>query len=76
MKKRAILDLDKAQPTETPDGELTKYGLNVAHTYAKKWCRNFTRDLDLERQFPEMEGVFQDIRVDMEYAANHALPVE
>lgn len=69
-----VIDLKKAQPTENKDGELTRYGMRVAHQYAKKWVRQSTRDLVLERKHPELSGLFYDIRIDAALAREHAIP--
>lgn len=70
------MDLKKANPVETEDGELTRRGMDVAHDYAVAWTKKNKRDLNLERQFPELEGLFYDIRVDPALAREHAIPFE
>lgn len=70
-----ILDLKKAQPTETGDGVLTKLGMQVAHEYARDWVAG-TRNLALERQYSELIGLFYDIRVDSELAREHSIPFD
>jgi hypothetical protein len=66
--------LKKANPVETPDGELTRRGMEVAHEYAVAWIERNVRDLNLERMHPELEGLFYDIRVDTALAREHAIP--
>jgi hypothetical protein len=71
-----IMDLRKANPVETPDGELTRRGMEIAHDYAVAWVELNTRDLNLERLHPELEGLFYDIRVDPTLAREHAIPFQ
>jgi len=59
--------------TETPDGELTPHGMEIAHQYAVSWVRGNSRNLELERQCPELEGLFYDIRLDSGLAREHAI---
>jgi hypothetical protein len=75
MKTAHVIDLKKARPTETKDGELTRYGMVVAHKYAKFWIERASRDLELERKHPELAGLFYDIRIDAELAREHAIPM-
>lgn len=71
-----LLDLHKAEPVEDADGVLTKKGMEVAHEYAAAWTSRHYRSVDIERQYPELVGLFYDIRHDPELAAEHALPME
>lgn len=71
---RYLLDLKKANPVEDADGMLTRRGMEVAHRYAKLWVDESKRDLNLEREFPEMAGLFYDIRTDIALAHEHAIP--
>lgn len=75
-KPKLTMDPKKVRPTETPDGELTEYGLAVAYQYASIWIDGWVRDLDMERAYPELEHLFQDIRVDPELCTYHAMPLE
>lgn len=70
-----IMDLQKAQPLEDPDGVLTRRGMQVAHAYAKTWLDG-KRDLEMERQYPELAGLFYDIRADSDLARTHAIPFD
>jgi len=72
---RLVMDLKKAQPTETEEGLLTPFGMKLAHAYARKWVEENARDLSLEREYPELSGLFYDIRVDPGLAREHALPI-
>ncbi len=65
------IDLKKAQPTENPDGSLTRFGNRILEAYANRWLAG-TRDLDTERKFPELAGPFYDVRSDLEYARAQA----
>lgn len=76
MADKYIVDLKTAAPVETKDGELTKLGMVIANSYATKWVTGFVRDLNLERMYPQLAGLFADIRTDPEYAQSHAIPVE
>jgi hypothetical protein len=67
-----LLNLKKAQPTESDDGVLTRTGMRIAHQYAKLWVAKGARDLNLERQHPELAGLFFDIRSDSQLAREHA----
>ncbi len=70
-----VMDLKKANPVESEEGLLTKFGMRVAHQYARAWVSGI-RQLDLERKFPELAGLFYDIRIDTELAREHAIPFE
>ena len=67
-----VMALKKANPTEDADGVLTPRGMDVAHAYALAWVKRSVRDLAIERQYPELSGLFYDIRVDAELARRHA----
>lgn len=69
---KLVVDLKKAQPLEDADGVLTRRGMEIAHSYAKRWVEG-QRDLSLERQFPELAGFFYDLRIDSELARQHAI---
>lgn len=69
-----VMDLKKAQPVETNDGLLTNLGMQIAHKYAVSWVKG-VRNLELERRYPQLVGLFYDIRVDSELARTHAVPV-
>lgn len=60
--------------TEDEDGALTELGMMVAEKYAQRWVERAERDLNLERQHPELTGLFYDIRADAELAIRHATP--
>lgn len=64
--------LIKAGEVEDKDGVLTKLGMAVAERYARAWMIG-KRDVDLEREFPDLAGLFYDIRVDSDLARRHAL---
>jgi hypothetical protein len=68
-----VMPLSKAlgKPTEDSDGLLTAFGLEVAHRYAVAWVEG-QRNLDIERQYPELAGLFWDVRMDLELARTHA----
>lgn len=70
---RYVMDLKKAQPLEDGEGLLTRTGMRLAHEYAKKWVGG-VRAVGMERQYPELMGLFYDIRVDSELAREHAIP--
>lgn len=74
MAERFVVDFQKARVTETEDGLLTSLGMQLAHRYALRWVNDNARDLELEREYPELAGLFYDIRVDPELAREHALP--
>jgi hypothetical protein len=69
------MDMKKANPTESEEGVLTKFGMRVAQQYASGWVSGI-RKLELERKFPELAGLFYDIRIDTELAREHAIPFE
>jgi hypothetical protein len=46
--------------------------MGVAHRYAAAWVEG-RRDLDIERHYPELAGLFWDVRMDLELARAHAL---
>jgi hypothetical protein len=70
-----VMPLKKAlaKATEDSEGLLTPYGMAVAHRYAQAWVTRGLRDLELEREHPELAGLFWDIRVDPELARAHAV---
>jgi chloramphenicol 3-O-phosphotransferase len=63
-------------PVEDADGVLTRAGMDVAHQYALQWRTKQTRNVQLEAQYPELIGLFYDIRNDAELAAEHAIPFQ
>lgn len=73
---RFVMDLKKAQPVESEDGLLTTLGQQVAKRYAKRWVFESVRDLQMEREYPELVGLFYDIRVDPSLANVHATDSE
>jgi len=60
-------------PTENADGSFTDFGMQVLGAYARAWVSG-KRNLEIERNSPELTGTFYDIRADGELAARHALP--
>ena len=69
-----VMSLKKAQPVESEEGVLTKLGMKIAHQYASTWVNQGMRDLSLERKYPDLAGLFYDIRIDAELAREHAIP--
>ena len=71
---RYVMPLSKARSsiTEDSEGVLTPHGMGVAHRYAAAWVEG-RRDLDIERHYPELAGLFWDVRMDLELARAHAL---
>jgi len=63
----------KQAPTQDSTGVLTPKGMRVAHDYARHWVEKGTRNLEIERSYPELEGLFYDIRIDTELARGHSL---
>lgn len=61
--------------TEDADGNLTAEGMRIAHLYAVYWTEG-RRAIGLEAHYPELEGLFYDIRIDPELTARHAIPEE
>ena len=61
---------------EDEDGVLTRRGMDVAHQYALQWRTKQTRNVELERQYPSLIGLFYDIRNDSDLAAEHAIPFQ
>ena len=71
-----FLDLKKANPqVEDEDGVLTSLGMSVANSYASSWIQG-NRDLTLERQYPELVGLFYDLRNDRVLAVEHSLELD
>jgi predicted ABC-type ATPase len=64
----------KGAKVEDADGVLTPKGMAVAHEYATRWTGG-DRAENLETQYPELVGLFYDIRNDEELAGEHALPL-
>jgi hypothetical protein len=56
---------------EDEEGLLTPLGMKVAHKYASAWVSG-SRDLSVERKYPELAGLFYDIRNDEALAQEHA----
>lgn len=67
--------LEKALKTIKDDGMLTDHGMMVAEKYAQGWVNQSQRDLETERAYPELVGLFYDIRTDPELARRHATPM-
>ena len=79
--QKAATSGKKSKPVENvavedEDGVLTPRGMEIAHQYAVKWRTQQTRDAALERQYPDLIGLFYDIRNDNTLAAEHAIPLE
>lgn len=66
--------LEKARRTEDEDGVLTEYGMEIAHDYARGFLAGNPRR-DLEENYPELRGLFYDIRHDPNLAKEHAIPL-
>jgi len=66
----ATLDIVKSA-LEDEEGLLTPLGMKVAHKYASAWVSG-SRDLSVERKYPELAGLFYDIRNDEALAQEHA----
>jgi hypothetical protein len=67
MKERFYL----AKSEDEDDGVLTPAESKASTQYAKDWIKGF-RNLDLERKFPELRGLFYDIRTDSDLAVEQA----
>ena len=65
--------LAKAGAVENDDGTFTPKGMQVMHRYARAWVDG-RRDLELEREYPQLAGPFYDVRADAELASEHAIP--
>lgn len=56
-----------------PDGiEVSPKGIEVLASYAARWIHQGERDLEIERDHPELDGVFYDIRSDLDLANRYA----
>ena len=64
--------LQKSAAVEDEDGALTPTGMAVAERYARRWVADGVRDLEVERQYPTLAGLFYDIRSDPDLAREHA----
>ena len=58
----------KKSATQDDDGTLTPKGVEVASAYASRWLKESVRDLELERAYEELTGLFYDLRTDVELA--------
>lgn len=67
----ALGALAKSGAVEDEDGVLTSLGMSVAERYARAWVKG-ARDVELERQYPDLAGLFYDIRLDAALARRHA----
>jgi hypothetical protein len=66
------LVLHKAEEQLQDDfGVLTKKGIAVVRKYASRWVKDSKRDLDMERQYPDLAGLFYDIRSDAALARRY-----
>ena len=65
------LCLSKAEKTEDGEGFLTPFGMKVAEKYARAWMQG-KREAQLEKDHPELRGLFYDIRIDAALARRHA----
>lgn len=63
--------LEKGGKVEDEDGVLTQLGMSVAAQYARSWVEG-ERNVKLEREYPDLAGLFYDIRVDSSLARRHA----
>lgn len=63
--------LSKAAKTEDGEGFLTPFGMKVAEKYARAWMQG-KREAQLEKDHPELRGLFYDIRIDAALARRHA----
>lgn len=52
----------------TPDGELTRFGIEIVRQYALAWVGGNERNLDLERKYPELTEAFYTVRLYPDYA--------
>jgi len=53
------------------DGEFTTQGLAAMTRYANAWLRG-SRDLGIERAWPDLAGTFYDLRANSDYARRYA----
>jgi hypothetical protein len=67
------LTIAASQATTDDDGMFTALGQDVLTRYANAWMKD-TRDLELERQYPDLSGSFYDVRADSDYARRWADP--
>lgn len=63
--------IQKGGQVEDEEGVLTPLGMSVAEQYAKDWIQG-KRNGKLEGLYPELRGLFYDIRVDSALAHRHA----
>jgi len=63
--------LEKGSKLTDGEGMLTDAGQAVAAQYAKQWLQG-VRAVAMEREFPELQDLFYDIRVDSSLARRHA----
>ena len=63
------------QATEDSDGVLTDFGMQLSHQYAVAYLGG-DRMHELESGYPELAGVFYDIRNDRALAEEHALSMD
>ena len=67
--------ISKAVSYYDADGMLTREAMQIVQKYASLWCMSFTRDLALEKDHPELDEIFYDVRHDPQYAMTHAVPL-
>lgn len=70
-KPKSPLLLVKAEATTDDEGLFTPLGIDVLTRYSDAWLAG-TRDLELERQYPDLVGSFYDVRSDSDYARRWA----
>lgn len=73
MREQFHMSLVKASTVEDEYGVLTPKGLALAHSYANSFVGG-VRDTSIEQRFPEMGGLFYDIRNDQQLAREYASP--
>jgi predicted ABC-type ATPase len=56
--------LKAKSPMEDSDGALTPAGIQTVNRYAQDWVARHARNMDLELRYPELKGVFYDVRHD------------
>jgi len=68
---RYLLAKSSPPAVEDVDGALTAAGIKLVTRYAEQWVGRRARDMSLEGQYPELRGVFFDVRHDPELAKEY-----
>jgi hypothetical protein len=68
-----VVHIRDARPLIPDEGELSDLAVSIAHHYALLWAERKARYLKLEKDWPELCWLFEDIRTEKELARVYAM---